>query len=104
MVAIGLLFFVELLLQIPVLTLSPVVALITGMLFFIKAGILSGSFYIQATVLFATAFLMAIFPTYSHLIFGPVAAACFFVPGLKYYRQRNRSLRTQRVLSGDVGE
>ncbi|MCY2993638.1 MAG: serine/threonine-protein kinase [Planctomycetota bacterium] len=104
MVAIGLLFFVELLLEIPVLTLSPVVALITGMLFFIKAGILSGSFYIQAAVLFATAFVMALVPTYSHLIFGVVAAACFFFPGLKYYRQRNRSLRTQRALDGHAEE
>jgi hypothetical protein len=27
----------------------------------------------------------------SHVIFGLVSAACFFVPGLKYFRQRGRS-------------
>jgi serine/threonine-protein kinase len=90
MIAIGLLFFVEILLRMPVLTLSPVVALITGMVFLIKGGILSGVFYVQAAVLFATAFLMALLPMYAHLFFGLIAAACFFLPGLKYYRQRNR--------------
>jgi hypothetical protein len=30
-------------------------------------------------------------PTYQHVIFGLVSAACFFVPGLKYYRQRGRA-------------
>lgn len=91
MVAIGLLFFVETLLEMPVLTLSPVVALVTGMVFLIKAGILAGAFYVQAAALFATAFLMALLPAVAHLIFGMVAAISFFVPGLKYYRQRRRA-------------
>jgi serine/threonine protein kinase len=91
MIAIGLLFFVEMLLGMPVLALSPVVALVTGMVFLIKAGILAGAFYVQAAALFATAFLMALVPDYAHLIFGAVAAASFFLPGLKYYRQRNRN-------------
>ena len=51
MIAIGLLFFVEILLDLPVLTLSPVLALIAGMIFTVKAGILSGSFYFQAAAL-----------------------------------------------------
>jgi serine/threonine-protein kinase len=93
MIAIGLLFFVEILLDMPVLTLSPVIALVVGMMFFVKAGILSGSFYVQALALFATAFVMAVVPLYSHILFGIVAAACFFIPGLKYYRQRARTLR-----------
>jgi serine/threonine-protein kinase len=93
MIAIGLLFFVEMLLDLPVLTLSPVIALVAGMMFFVKAGILSGTFYVQALALFATAFVMIVVPRYSHILFGIVAAACFFVPGLKYYRQRNRALR-----------
>lgn len=87
MIAIGLLLFIEILLGMPVLKLSPVVALISGMMFFVKAGILSGSFYIQAAALFVTAFAMALAPAYAHLIFGFVAAACFFFPGLKYYRR-----------------
>lgn len=91
MVAIGLLFFIEMLLGMPVLTLSPVVALVTGMVFLIKAGILAGAFYVQAAALFATAFLMALLPPVAHLIFGAVAAISFFVPGLKYYRQRRRA-------------
>lgn len=91
MVAIGLLFFVEPAFNLPPLRLAPVLGLITGMMFFIKAGILSGSFYIQAAALFCTAFVMARFPAYSHFIFGVVAAACFFFPGLKYYRQRIRA-------------
>ncbi len=88
--AIGLLFFLELLMDLPVLTLSPVLGLITGMVFVIKAGILSGTFYLQAAALFATAFAMAMFPMHSHFIFGTVTALCFFIPGWKYYRQRGQ--------------
>jgi predicted Ser/Thr protein kinase len=88
MAAIALLFFLELLMDLPVLTLSPVLGLIAGMVFFVKAGILSGTFYLQAVALFATAFVMALFPLYSHFIFGAVTALCFFIPGWKYYRQR----------------
>ena len=90
-IAIALLFPLEWYLELPVLTLSPVLGLIGGMVFLVKAGILSGSFYIQATVLFFTAFVMALLPDVAHLIFGAVSAACFFFPGLKYYRQRIRS-------------
>jgi serine/threonine-protein kinase len=89
MVGIGLLFPVEALLGLPVLQLSPLLALISGMVFLIKAGILSGTFYIQAVVLFVTAVAMAQWPTYSHALFGVVSAGCFFFPGWKYYRQRN---------------
>ena len=42
--------------------------------------------------LFVTAGLMALFPDYAHFIFGVVGAACFFFPGLKYYRQRLRAI------------
>jgi serine/threonine-protein kinase len=86
-----LLFWVEALLGLHVLTLSPVLALLAGIVFFAKAGILSGAFYVQAAVLFATALVMCVVPTWQHVIFGLVSAACFFVPGLKYYRQRGRS-------------
>jgi serine/threonine-protein kinase len=97
MIAIGLLFFVEILLHQPVLTLSPVLALIVGMVFMVKAGILSGSFYLQAGVLFLTAPLMAFAPAYAHLIFGVVSGACFFFPGLKYYRQRALDQKTRSM-------
>jgi serine/threonine-protein kinase len=90
MIAIGLLFFVEILLDLPVLTLSPVLPLIAGMIFMVKAGILSGSFYFQAVALFLTTPVMALLPDFAHLIFGLVCGTCFFVPGWKYYRQRAR--------------
>ena len=88
MICIGLLFPIEALLNLPVLKLSPVLGLVTGAVFLVKAGILSGAFYVQSAALFASAFLMAWQPQYAHLIFGVVSAACFFFPGLKYYRQR----------------
>ncbi len=90
MIASTLLFAIEQLLELPVLTLSPVLALLAGLVFFVKAGILSGTFYVQSSVLFASALLMCLVPSYQHVLFGLVSGACFFVPGLKYYRQRNR--------------
>ena len=87
LIGIGALFPIEWWLNLPPLTLTPMVAIITGMVFLIKAGILSGVFYIQAFCLFASSALMLAFPKVAHLIFGIVAGGCFFFPGLKYYRQ-----------------
>lgn len=84
-----LLYLVEILLGLPVLTLSPVLGLTSGMVFLVKAGILSGAFYVQAAALFATGAAMARWPTYGLTIFGIVSALCFFLPGLKYYRQQS---------------
>lgn len=88
LVSILALFPLEAYLGLPPLTLSPVLGLIAGMVFLVKAGLLSGVFYIQAAALFATAGLMAVWPRYEHVIFGVVSAACFFFPGLKYVRQQ----------------
>jgi len=55
-----LLFGIEALLELPVLTLSPVLPLIAGNVFLAKAGVLSGKFYVQAFVLYLTAFVMAV--------------------------------------------
>jgi serine/threonine-protein kinase len=71
-----------------VLSLSPLLAVISSMVFIIKAGMLNGAFYLQAIALLITALLMALFPPNSHLIFGIVSAACFFIPGFKYSRRR----------------
>jgi len=90
MIASTFLFAIEQLLGLPVLTLSPVLALFAGLVFFVKAGILSGIFYVQAAALFVTALLMCLVPDWQHVLFGLVSGACFFVPGLKYFRQRNR--------------
>jgi tRNA A-37 threonylcarbamoyl transferase component Bud32 len=92
MICIALLFPLEWVLGLRPLELSPVLGLVTGMVFLAKAGILSGEFYVPAFALFLTSALMAFFPDYAHFIFGVVSAACFFFPGLKYYRQRLRAL------------
>ena len=88
------LFLVEWLLKMPVLTLSPVLGVINGMVFIVKAGILSGAFYFQAAALFATSLVMAALQSrgfeYGITLFGLVSAATFFLPGLKYYRQSRR--------------
>ncbi len=94
MVASFLLFVVETLLGMPVLTLSPVLPLVGAMVFVIKAGILSGAFYFQAAANFGVAIAMAWIrhsglPDVGLSLYGVVAAVSFFVPGLKYYRQRH---------------
>lgn len=88
MVAIAMLFPIEMMMNLEVLALSPLLGVIAAMVFIIKAGMLSGVFYIQAAALLITALLMAIWPEYGHLIFGVVSAACFFIPGFKYARRR----------------
>ncbi len=80
------LYGVEALLELPPLKLSPVLALIAGSVFIVKAGILSGEFYLHAVVLFLTAIPMALFPHYALTIFGFVAALTFFLPGLKFHQ------------------
>ena len=87
MLAIALLFPVEWLLDQPPLALAPVLALVSGTVFTMKAGILGGRFYIHAIVLFATAPVMAVFPRYALLVFGAVSALCFFIPGLQASRR-----------------
>jgi hypothetical protein len=84
-------FFIEVLLHLDVLILSPVLAVAAGMIFLVKAGTLSGWFYIAAAACFLTAIPMALVgPPISPLMFGAVSAIFFFIPGLKYYRQRLR--------------
>ena len=90
-----LLFAIEALLELPVLKLSPVLGLVTGGVFLVKAGILSGAFYIQSFIMFLTGILMAVFPqtnlpNISISFFGIMSAGCFFVPGLKYFRLQKR--------------
>ena len=102
MIASSMLFWVESIMDQPVLAFSPVLGAIAGMVFLAKAGILSGSFYIQSILMFATALVMAAiehsslhsdFPNVSVSLFGVMSALTFFFPGLKYYRQQRRSVR-----------
>ena len=88
MFCITFLFPIEYFLGLGVLELSPVLALASGMVFLVKAGMLTGSFYLQAIALFGTSLLMARFPQWQHGIFGIVGALCFFLPGWKYHQQR----------------
>jgi len=85
-------FVIEVMLSLPVLTLSPVIAVAAGMVFVFKAGILSGRFYVTAGALFLTAFVMIRLPDVAQLLLGTATAAAFLVPGIKYYRVRKRSL------------
>ena len=90
--AIAGLFLIEWLLDDPVLTLSPILGLASGMVFLVKAGMLTGKFYAQAVALFTVGVAMAAMQRLAIpggiLLFGVVAALCFFVPGLKYHKQR----------------
>lgn len=97
MIATASLFPLEAWLELPHLALSPLLGVISGMVFIIKAGILSGIFYIQAICLFLCAIAMAIFPDVAHLIFGVVSAACFWIPGAKYHRQSRRPQQGKAV-------
>ena len=86
MVATGWLFPLEWWLELPVLSLSPMLGVISAMVFMIKGGMLNGTFYIQAVVLLAVSFIMAIWPDGAHLCFGIAVAGSFFIPGYRYAR------------------
>ena len=84
-------FVIEWLGGLPALTLSPAVAVAAGMVFVMKAGILSGKFYLWAALNFLTACVMPVVPGGSILLFGAVSALSFFVPGYIYNRQRKQT-------------
>jgi len=95
MCVVAFLFPLEAILGLEVLSLAPLLAVTAGMVFLVKAGILSGSFYIQAAILFLTAIVMAVFPKIALTIFGVVSASCFYFAGLKYYRRRKTTQASQ---------
>lgn len=84
------LFLIEVVQGLEPLSLAPVLAILSAMIFLFKAGTLSGVFYLATLANFITAILMARYPQISHILFGTVSAACFFFPGLMYYRRRKR--------------
>ena len=87
------LYAVEWLLGLPVLSLSPVLPLIAGAVFIAKAGILSGEFYVYAAVMFATCVPMALYPSWGLAIFGVISGLTFLIPGWKFHRLRFRDSR-----------
>ena len=94
-------FIVEVLLDLPALLLSPVLAVIAGVVFLVKAGTLSGWFYIAAAAAFLVAIPMAILgPGWGVLLFGLVSAMGFFVPGAKYYRLARQTHRSSDRMPG----
>jgi serine/threonine-protein kinase len=98
-VAVVLVFFCEILLGLAPLTLSPILPVITGMLFIVKAGTLSGEFYLHALASFLIVVPMALYPEVNQLIFGAVLGLSFFLPGLKYHRQRLKSSQPEKAVS-----
>ncbi len=87
------LFALEAMMGLRVLQLSPVLALMSSMVFLAKAGILTGAFYVQAAALAATSLVMAAMqrpdrPDLGITLYGFVTGGGFFLPGLRYYRQR----------------
>ncbi len=90
-VAVILVFFSEILMELPPLKLSPMLPVITGMLFVVKAGTLSGEFYLFALANFLIVIPMALLPEMNQLLFGIVLGLSFFIPGLKYHRQSLKS-------------
>jgi serine/threonine-protein kinase len=92
-------FVLEILMGKHPLELAPVLALLAGMSFAIKGGMLSGSFYITSALLFLTAVPMALLPReWAILLFGVATGLAFFLPGLKYHRQRLRARRARKEL------
>ena len=82
-------FLIEVLLDLPSLTLTPVLAVLAGVIFLIKAVTLSGWFYGAAIAMFVAVVPMTLAgPPWSLGIFGIISALAFFLPGYKYYRQR----------------
>ena len=88
MCCVAFLFPLEMTLGLEILQLAPLLGVVAGMVFLVKAGILSGSFYFHAVAMFATAIVMAIYPLNAMLLFGVSSGLCFFLAGQKYYRRK----------------
>jgi serine/threonine-protein kinase len=97
MIADTFMYIIEYQLGLPVLTLSPMLGPVSGAVFLVKASVLSGRFYTYAIILCLTGLIMAwlqqqtYIPNVGLTLFGIVSAACFAIPGGKYYRQVRRS-------------
>ena len=86
-------FLAEWVYGLPVLSMAPGLAIVAAMVYLMKAGMLSGRLYIWVALYVLTSIAMACLPNRPEvqlLLFGLVAWASFFFPGLKYYRLRHR--------------
>lgn len=98
--AMGLVIFlfpIEATLGLEVLKLAPMLALIAAMVFLVKAGILSGQFYIHSGVMFLTAIAMMMVPKFDMIIFGFASCGCFFHAGRKYYRRKKQGIARRKA-------
>jgi len=84
----------------PAFTMAPMLGVTGGIVFMAKAGILSGTFYIQSIGMFLVSLAMARWPDVALSLFGIGAGLSFFVPGLKYYRMR----RSRELLEQDFDD
>ncbi len=91
-------FIVEVLLGLEVLSLTPILGVIAGMVFVVMAGTLGGLFYLTALTTFAAVVPMALVGApLAPLLFGVVSGLGFFLPGLKYYRLRKLPGKADRM-------
>jgi len=81
----------EALLGLPVLSLAPVLAVLAGMVFLFKAGLLTGRFYFAVGGNFLAAAAMLLWPEWKMVTYGLALGLCYFVPGWFYYRRRRRA-------------
>jgi serine/threonine-protein kinase len=102
-------FLTEMILQMDALQLSPILAVITGMMFVTKAGMLSGEFYIYAALNFIAIVPMTISmnmqPTWhlNQIILAVVASLGFIIPGARYHQQRRKALRASNLaITGSI--
>jgi serine/threonine-protein kinase len=100
-IAINLMFLVEWLMKLPVLTLLPALAITNGMLFMIKGGILCGAFYLYALLTFLAIFPIVWYPRLGPMLLALPSALGFFATGLEYHR---RLLRSRRLAAENACE
>ena len=96
-IGVNLILAAEWLMGLPVMALAPLLAITNGQLFLVKAGILSGEFYVCAAVAFLSLIPAALYPPIALPCFAVVSAGCFFVTGLKYHRRHLRARRLGRA-------
>ena len=82
-----LLFFLEMLMDLEITKLAPVLGLIGGSVFLMKGAMLSGRFYLAAAALFLTSIPMTLFPKVSLVLFGLIGGLCYFIPGYAVVRR-----------------
>jgi eukaryotic-like serine/threonine-protein kinase len=92
---VNLLLVAEWLLGLPVMALAPLLAITNGMLFLVKAGFLSGEFYLCSALVFLSLVPAALYPKIAIPLLAMTFAGCFFATGLKYHL---RHLRTRRLI------